>query len=129
MMSVMNKRIFNISLKRKSMIRLKILRSITSTSLKSAKFTKINETCLFDTGASRSGTSNKNILYDIVKCDDITVQGAFGPPYRPTLKGKLGPLGLDTVLIPDMKETLLSVYQICNGGSKDLQCAAVFTSE
>ena len=111
------------------MIRLKILRSITSTSLKSAKFTKINETCLFDTGASRSGTSNKNILYDIVKCDDITVQGAFGPPYRPTLKGKLGPLGLDTVLIPDMKETLLSVYQICNGGSKDLQCAAVFTSE
>ena len=112
MMSVMNKRIFNISIKRKSMIRLKILRSITSTSLKSAKFTKINETCLFDTGASRSGTSNKNILYDIVKCDDITVQGAFGPPYRPTLKGKLGPLGLDTVLIPDMKETLLSVYQI-----------------
>lgn len=119
----------NVKYKISMSIRLKILRSIISSSLKSAKFSKVNDTCLFDTGASRSGTSNKEMLYDITKCDDITVQGAFGPPYRPTLKGKLGPLGLDTVLIPEMKETLLSVYQICNGGSKDLQCAAVFTSE
>lgn len=116
-------------IKKKISIRLKILRSVNITSFKSAKIIKLNETSLFDTGASRSGTSNKNLLYDIKKCDDITVQGAFGPPYRPTVRGKLGPLGLDTVLIPEMNETLLSVYQICNGGSKNFQCAAIFTSE
>ena len=36
----------------------------------------------------------------------------------------MGPLGLETVVIPDMHETLLSVYQICNGGSEDFQCYA-----
>ena len=41
----------------------------------------------------------------------------------------MGPLGLETVVIPDMNETLLSVYQICNGGSEDFQCISVFSTE
>jgi Reverse transcriptase (RNA-dependent DNA polymerase) len=97
--------------------------------MKTAKSTESSQTSLFDTGASRSGTNNEDKLTNIEKCENVLVQGAFGPPYRPSLKGKLGPLELDTVIIPDMNETLLSVYQICNGGSMNFQCAAVFTTE
>lgn len=97
--------------------------------MKTAKYKNINQTALFDTGASRSGTNNEKFLTDVQKCENISVQGAFGPPFRPSLKGKLGPLELDTVIIPEMNETLLSVYQICNGGSMNFQCIAVFTTE
>ena len=41
----------------------------------------------------------------------------------------MGPLGLETVVIPDMNETLLSVHQICNGGTKGFQCISVFSTE
>ena len=41
----------------------------------------------------------------------------------------MGPLGLETVVIPDMNETLLSVFQICNGGTQDFQCISVFSPE
>ena len=66
----------------------------SSTSMKTAKYKNINETSIFDTGASRSGTNNKNLLTQIEKCQNVIVQGAFGPPFRPSLKGKLGPLEL-----------------------------------
>ena len=108
----------------------KILKSSESTSsLKVAKYNNINDISLFDTGASRSGTNNKNKLNNLEKCNNITVQGAFGPPFRPSLKGRMGPLGLETVVIPDMNETLLSVFQICNGGTQDFQCISVFSIE
>ena len=95
-------------------------------SLKVAKYSHPNDISLFDTGASRSGTNDETKLNNLEKCSNITVQGAFGPPFRPSLKGRMGPLGLETVVIPDMNETLLSVYQICNGGSEDFQCISVF---
>ena len=41
----------------------------------------------------------------------------------------MGPLGLETVVIPDMNETLLSVHQICNGGTKGFQCISEFSTE
>ena len=97
---------------------LKIFKSSNSTSyLKIAKSQKDAHVSLFDTGASRSGTHDEKLLTNIEKCNNITVQGAFGPPFRPALKGRMGPLELETVVIPDMNETLLSVYQICNGSS------------
>ena len=96
--------------------------SESNSSLKVAKYSNFNDISLFDTGASRSDTNNKNKLNNLEKCSNITVQGAFGPPFRPALKGRIGPLELETVVIPDMNETLLSVYQICNGGSKNFQC-------
>ena len=110
--------------------KIKILKSseITS-SLMVAKYSHLNDIALFDTGASRSGTNDKSKLKNIEKCSNITVQGAFGPPFRPSLKGRMGPLGLETVVIPEMNETLLSVYQICNGGTKGFQCISVFSTE
>ena len=54
--------------------------SESTSSLKVAKCNNINDISLFDTGASRSGTNNKNKLNNLEKCTNITVQGAFGPP-------------------------------------------------
>ena len=103
--------------------------SETNSSLMVAKYSHSNDIALFDTGASRSGTNDESKLKNIEKCSNITVQGAFGPPFRPSLKGRMGPLGLETVIIPEMNETLLSVYQICNGGTKGFQCISVFSTE
>ena len=120
----------NLIIKKKSFVKSKVFKSSPDVSLmKSAKSTVTNKTSIFDTGASRSGTSDSSILKNICKCENVSVQGAFGPPFKPSLKGTLGPLELDTLIIPGMSETLLSVYQICNGGSKNFQCTAIFTTE
>lgn len=109
-----------IIIKKKIIIKIKVLKSYNEISnMKSAKFINEIKSSIFDTGASRSGTSDSKLLKNLEKCEKVSVQGAFGPPYIPSLKGKLGPLELETLVIPGMNETLLSVYQICNGGSKD----------
>ena len=119
-----------IIIKKKIIIKIKIFKSYNEISnMKSAKFINEIKSSIFDTGASRSGTSDSKLLKNLEKCEKVSVQGAFGPPYIPSLKGKLGPLELETLVIPGMNETLLSVYQICNGGSKDFQCIALFTTE
>jgi hypothetical protein len=70
-----------------------------------------------DTGANRSGTSDKSILKNVTKCDSITISGAFGPGITPSLKGELGPLKLDTVVIDGMgPQTIISVSQVCQLG-------------
>ena len=119
----------NVKIKKKFMVKIKVFKSYNEISnMKSAKFSN-DQSSIFDTGASKSGTSDSKILTDLEKCEKVTVQGAFGPPCIPSLKGKLGPLELETLVIPGMNETLLSVYQVCNGGSKDFQCIALFTTE
>ena len=70
-----------------------------NSSLKVAKYSHSNDISLFDTGASRFGTNHESKLNNLEKCSNITVQGAFGPPFRPYLKGRRGPLGLETVVI------------------------------
>jgi Reverse transcriptase (RNA-dependent DNA polymerase) len=119
-----------IKVKKKFIVNIKVFKSYNEISnMKSAKFSNEVKSSIFDTGASRSGTSDSKILTNLEKCEKVSVQGAFGPPCIPSLKGKLGPLELETLVIPGMNETLLSVYQICNGGSKDFQCIALFTTE
>ena len=64
--------------------------SNSKSSLKVAKYSTSGHISLFDTGASRSGTNNQNILTNVEKCENVSVQGAFGPPFRPSLKGRMG---------------------------------------
>ena len=54
---------------------------------------------------------------------------AFGPKIEPTMRGEFSKLGLDTLLIDDMPDTLISVSQICKGGNTNTEHAAIFTSE
>ena len=85
--------------------------------------------CIIDTGASVSATSEIHTLSDIHPCMNMTAYPAFGPPITPTQRGSYGPLKLDTVVIDNMPDTLLSVSQICNGGKSQSPNIAVFTSE
>ena len=49
--------------------------------------------------------------------------------YHRTIQTLIPYTDIVTVVIPDMNETLLSVYQICNGGSENFQCISVFSNE
>ena len=71
---------------------------------------------IYDTGATKSGTGNVNNLKDVIACSNISVQGPFGKPFQPTLRGTLHDLNLDCVVIPGMKETLISVSEACRQG-------------
>jgi hypothetical protein len=72
------------------MVKIKVFKSYNEISnMKSAKFSN-DQSSIFDTGASKSGTSDSKILTNLEKCEKVTVQGAFGPPCIPSLKGKLG---------------------------------------
>ena len=54
---------------------------------------------------------------------------AFGPKIDPKLRGDFGNLGLDTLIIDNMKDTLISVSQICKGGTSKNTHVAVFTAD
>jgi hypothetical protein len=82
-----------------------------------------------DTGASVSATSNKHILKNIQPCTDMIAYPAFGPQIAPKLRGEFGKFGLETVLIDDMPDTLISVSQICEGGLSKKHNVAIFTTE
>lgn len=90
-----------------------------------ARLSNQHPTFMWDTGANRSGTSRKDILNNVTPCEPITIQGAFGPAITPSLKGELGPLKLDTVIINGMgPQTIVSVSQVCQLGH-----VAIFTSK
>ena len=59
-----------------------------------AKLNNEQPSFMWDTGANRSETSSKTILENVIPCEPITIQGAFGPAVIPSLKGELGPLKL-----------------------------------
>lgn len=82
-----------------------------------SRMNNVPATFMWDSGANRSGTSNASILRNVTDCEPMSIQGAFGPPTHPTLKGELGPLKLDTVVIDAMgPQTIISVSQVCQLG-------------
>ena len=54
---------------------------------------------------------------------------AFGPQIQPSLRGEFGKFALDTVVIDNMPDTLISVSQLCEGGNTQKQNVAIFTTE
>ena len=84
---------------------------------------------IIDTGASVSATSQQNILTNIIPCTDMVAYPAFGPQIQPSLRGEFGKFALDTVVIDNMPDTLISVSQLCEGGNTQKQNVAIFTTE
>ena len=84
---------------------------------------------IFDSGASTCATSDKSILRNIVSCDNIKAYPAFGPLVQTKGVSQYGPLGLDMILLDDMKETLVSISELCKGGLLNKQNIVVFTWE
>ena len=104
-----------------------MLYSLRSSTLSS--ITQQQQRFIVDTGASVSATSDTKILSNITACHDIVAYPAFGPTIHPKLRGELGQFGLDTIIIDDMPDTLISVSQLCEGGNTEKQNVAVFTTE
>jgi hypothetical protein len=83
---------------------------------------------IFDSGCSITGTSNVSNLHDVTKCGPLTAQGAFGPSIQPSKRGKLGPLGLDAIIIDGMgHQTFVSLSQYCQGGDSGVPHTGIFT--
>ena len=83
---------------------------------------------IFDSGCSITGTSNINDLHDVEPCGTLSVQGAFGPSTQPAHRGKLGPLGLDAILLEGMgNQTLISLSAYLAGGNTNIKYAGMFT--
>ena len=54
---------------------------------------------------------------------------SFGPSITSQASGIYGPLGLDIILMEGMKETLISISQLCKGGLTGIQNVVIFTNE
>lgn len=98
---------------------------ITEHQLKSlSKSSKV----VFDSGCSITGTSNIHDLHDVEPCSALSVQGAFGPSTQPQHRGKLGPLGLEAIVLEGMgNQTLISLSAYLAGGTTGTTYAGVFT--
>jgi hypothetical protein len=84
---------------------------------------------IIDTGASLCATSDSTILQNIRPCNDMVAYPAFGKKIVPKLRGEYGDLQLEALIIPSMPDTLISVSQLCYGGTTNKQNIAVFTTE
>ena len=51
-------------------------------------------------------------MSDISASSEVTIQGAFGDPMKPTVQGLLGPDKLQAVLVPGMKDDIHSLCQL-----------------
>ena len=69
------------------------------------------------------------LLRNIIYGQGIKATPAFGPAIESKATGLYGPLGLDIILMEGMKETLVSISQLCNGGISGSQNVVIFTSE
>ena len=52
-----------------------------------------------------------NKMSDISASSEVTIQGAFGDPMKPTVQGLLGPDKLQAVLVPGMKDDIYSLLK------------------
>jgi hypothetical protein len=83
---------------------------------------------IFDSDCSISGTANLHDLTDLRACGPLQVSGAFGPSTQAAHSGKLGPLGLDAIVIPGLgHQTLVSLSLFCEGGDSGKKFVGLFT--
>ena len=88
---------------------------------------------LIDSGAAISGTGTTGNIANIRRCN-IPITPAFGEATRATNEGTindivLGQLVLRGLHADNMYHKLLSVHQVCDGGSQHQHQVGVFTNE
>ena len=67
---------------------------------------------ILDLGAGISGVGQQWKITNIEQAAEVTMQGAFGDPMKPTIQGLLGPDKLQAVLVPGMKDDIYSLCQL-----------------
>ena len=88
---------------------------------------------MVDSGACMSGTRSTNKLHDTMSCR-IPITPAFGSVLNATAEGvisdpTLTKLGIRAIHIDGMHHNLLSVHQVCAGGTSGQEQEGIFTSE
>ena len=88
---------------------------------------------LIDSGAAISGTGTRGDVANMRRCNS-PITPAFGEVTRATTEGTindsvLGQLGLRVLHVDNMNHKLLSVHQVCDGGSQHQHQVGVFTNE
>ena len=66
---------------------------------------------ILDSGTGISGVGEQWKMTDISASSEVTIQGAFGDPMKPTVQGLLGPDKLPAVLVPGMQDDIYSLCQ------------------
>ena len=90
-------------------------------------------TYIVDSGAGMSGVTSTANLMTATACK-VPITPAFGKILCATSDGIirdniLGQLGVRALHVEGMHQNLLSVNQVCNGGTNGLQQLGIFTSE
>ena len=67
---------------------------------------------ILDSGAGISGVGHQWQMTDISQASEVTIQGAFGEPMKPTIQDLLGPDMLQAVLAPGMNDDIYSLCQL-----------------
>ena len=67
---------------------------------------------ILDSGAGISGVGEQWKMSDISASSEVTIQGAFGDPMKPTVQGLLEPDKLQAVLVPGMRDDIYSFCQL-----------------
>ena len=88
---------------------------------------------LIVSGAAISGTGTRGDIANMRRCN-IPITPAFGKVTRATTEGTindsvLGQLGIRVLHVDNMNHKLLSVHQVCDGGSQHDYQLGVFTNE
>ena len=88
---------------------------------------------LIDSGAALSGTGTRGDIANMRRCN-IPIAPAFEEVTRATTEvtindSVLGQLGLRVLHVDNMNHKLLSVHQVCDGGSQHQHQVGVFTNE
>ena len=88
---------------------------------------------LIDSGAAISGTGTRGDIANMRRCN-IPITPAYGEVIRATTEGiikdnVLGQLGIRVLHVDNMNHKLLSVHQVCDGGSQHHHKVGVFTNE
>ena len=84
---------------------------------------------ILDSGAGISEVGEQWKMSDISASSEVTIQGAFGDPMKPTVQELLGPDKLQAVLVPGMKDDIYSLRQLLQPNHRTGTSAkiAVFT--
>ena len=88
---------------------------------------------ILDTGATVCGAGVNEQFDNVSKCSGVTVHGAFGKAFQPSMKGTiLGDLQLECLRLPGQGDTLISVSALCRKGYcvvfTDRGCSGYLTS-
>ena len=67
---------------------------------------------ILDSGAGISGVGQQWQMKDLSQASEVTIQGAFCEPMKPTVQGLLGPDMLQAVLVPGIKDDIYSLCQL-----------------